>query len=332
MVDPIVNSWTFSLTLQDRENTKKKMEQHYTNLFELVEFLKDEETAVKHLEELRWKGNRACPHCGNIKTYALKSGKYKCADKDCDEQFTAKVGTIFEGSKVPLKKWFIAIYLLTSHKKGVSSHQLARDLKVTQKTAWFMLQRLRTALGNGSFEMLGGENIVEIDESFVGGKNKNRHANKKVKNSQGRSCIDKTPVLGMIERGGLLVAKVMKDTSASEIQPIVDVTIKSNSTVMTDEWRGYRGLKKSHSHSFVKHGEGQYVVGNAHTNTIEGFWSHLKRSIFGIYHSASKLHLQKYVDESVFRYNYRKAGDGERVAMVVDLANCRLKYHELKRK
>lgn len=125
----------------------------------------------------------------------MKSGKYKCADKDCDEQFNAKVGTIFEGSKVPLKKWFIAIYLLTSHKKGVSSHQLARDLKVTQKTAWFMLQRLRTALGNGSFEMLGGENIVEVDESFVGGRNKNSHAKKKVKNSQGRSCIDKRQCL-----------------------------------------------------------------------------------------------------------------------------------------
>lgn len=308
------------------------MNPHYTNLFELVEYLKDEQTAIKHLEELRWKGNRACPHCGSTKTYALKSGKYKCGDKDCDEQFTAKVRTIFESSKVPLKKWFIAIYLLTSHKKGVSSHQLARDLKVTQKTAWFILQRLRIALGNGSFEMIGGDKIVEIDESFVGGKNKNRHAKKKVKNSQGRACIDKTPVLGMIERGGSLVAKVMKDTSSAQIEPIVLDTIKDKSVVMTDEWKGYKKLDRVYTHSFVKHGEGQYVLGNIHTNSIEGFWSHLKRSIFGIYHSTSRIHLQKYVDESVFRYNTRKVGEGDRVALVIDLANCRLKYHELIKK
>ena len=223
----------------------------------------------------------------------------------------------------------MAIYLLTSHKKGVSSHQLARDIKVTQKTAWFMLQRLRLALGNGSFEMIGGDKVVEIDESFVGGKNKNRHANKKVKNSQGRACIHKTPVLGMIERGGTLVAKVMKDTSSVQIEPIVLETIKSNSAVMTDEWKAYKKLNKVYAHSFVKHGEGQYVVGNVHTNSIEGFWSQLKRSIFGIYHSTSRVHLQKYVDESVFRYNTRKVGEGERVALVIGLANCRLKYHEL---
>ncbi|TCD11634.1 IS1595 family transposase [Pedobacter frigidisoli] len=308
------------------------MEQHYTNLFELVEFLKDEATAVKHLEELRWKGNRACPHCGNVKTYALKSGKYKCADKDCDEQFTVKVGTIFEGSKVPLKKWFIAIYLLTSHKKGVSSHQLARDLKVTQKTAWFMLHRLRFAFSNGSFQLLGDDKIVELDETFVGGKNKNRHLNKKVKNSQGRSFKDKTPVLGMLERNGLLTAKVVENTSAKVMQPIIIENVKSKSIIMTDEWGGYNKLERIFSHSFVNHGAGQYVIGNVHTNSIEGFWSQLKRSIFGIYHSASRVHLQKYVDESVFRYNTRKVGEGERMEMMLSLANCRLKYHTLIRK
>ncbi|QIL40444.1 IS1595 family transposase [Pedobacter sp. HDW13] len=306
------------------------MTQHYTNLFELVEFLKDEETAIKHLEELRWKGNRACPHCGNIKTYALKSGKYKCADKDCDEQFTAKVGTIFEGSKVPLKKWFIAIYLLTSHKKGVSSHQLARDLKVTQKTAWFMLQRLRTALGNGSFEMLGGgDKVVEIDESYVGGKNSNRHVKKRIPNSQGRSTKDKAAVLGIMERGGKVKVVMVNNANGATIDPIIADTVIPNSNVMTDEWRVYRKLKLNYFHNYVKHGNGQYVSGNVHTNSIEGFWSQLKRSIFGIYHSTSKLHLQKYLDECSFRFNTRTSGEGDRVAMVVNLANCRLKYHEL---
>jgi transposase-like protein len=305
------------------------MDQQYTNLFELVEYLKDEEAAIKHLETLRWNGKRTCPHCDSVKSYALKSGKYKCANKQCDEQFTVKVGTIFEGSKVPLKKWFIAIYLLTSHKKGVSSHQLGRDIKVTQKTAWFMLQRLRHTLSNGTVEILGKNKIVEVDETFVGGKNKNRHLNKKVKNSQGRACVDKTPVLGMLERRGSLVAKVIKDTSAAQIEPIVTSTIESASIVMTDEWRGYRKLNKIYSHSFVKHGEGQYVVGEVHTNNIEGFWSQLKRSIFGIYHSISKLHLQKYVDESVFRYNTRKIGEGDRIALIISLTNSRLRYREL---
>jgi transposase-like protein len=305
------------------------MNPHYTNLFELVEYLKDEQTAIKHLEELRWKGNRACPHCGSTKTYALKSGKYKCGDKDCDEQFTAKVGTIFESSKVPLKKWFIGMYLLTSHKKGVSSHQLARDLKVTQKTAWFMLQRLRLALGNGSFEMIGGDKVVEIDESYVGGKNANRHVKKRVPNSQGRSTKDKAAVLGILERGGNVKVTMLEKANGEVVHPIINETVKPNSQVMTDEWKVYRKLKLSYFHHYVKHGSGQYVEGNVHTNSIEGFWSHLKRSIFGIYHSTSKVHLQKYLDEAAFRYNTRTSGEGDRIGMVIDLANCRLKYHEL---
>jgi len=305
------------------------MNPHYTNLFELVEYLKDEQTAIKHLEELRWKGNRACPHCGSTKTYALKSGKYKCGDKDCDEQFTAKVGTIFESSKVSLKKWFIGMYLLTSHKKGVSSHQLARDLKVTQKTAWFMLQRLRLALGNGSFEMIGGDKVVEIDESYVGGKNANRHVKKRVPNSQGRSTKDKAAVLGILERGGNVKVTMLEKANGEVVHPIINETVKPNSQVMTDEWKVYRKLKLSYFHNYVKHGLGQYVEGNVHTNSIEGFWSHLKRSIFGIYHSTSKVHLQKYLDEAAFRYNTRTSGEGDRIGMVIDLANCRLKYHEL---
>lgn len=171
--------------------------ENFNSLLEVYDYFSDEQKCLDYLATQRWDGEIICPHCNHNKIYAFQDKKrFKCAK--CRQQFTAKVGTIFEDSKVAMRKWFIAIYLVTSHKNGISSHQLAKDIKVTQKTAWFMLQRIRFGLGaNVDTDELEG--TIELDETFVGGKNKNRHADKKVENSQGRSFKDKTPVMGMLQ-------------------------------------------------------------------------------------------------------------------------------------
>lgn len=266
----------------------------------------------------RWGSNVNCPHCQHSKIYKFSDGKrFKCSS--CKSLFNVKTGSIFDNSKISMKKWFTAIYLILNHKKGISSYQLSRDIKVTQKTAWFMLQRIRLGLADGIFKSPLGkfDNVVEIDETFVGGKNKNRHWDKKVKNSQGRSYKDKTPVLGMLERGGKLKVHKVKNTKRNVIQPLITKGVIKGSTVMTDEWWAYRMLYKTYEHSFVNHGAGQYVNENAHTNTIEGFWSLLKRSIIGIYHSVSAKYLQLYASESAFRYNTRKLSQSSRMFLLL---------------
>lgn len=312
--------------------TSNQLPENFNSLLELIEYFKDEQTCVDYFQIKRWNGNPVCPHCNNKVVYKFSDNKrFKCAA--CRKQFTVKVGTIFEDSKIPLRKWFVAVYLITSHKKGISSHQLAKDLKVTQKTAWFMLHRIRFALAQGSFEApLGneqGESIIEVDETFVGGKNKNRHANKKVENSQGRSVKDKTPVLGMIERGGILKAMQVPDTKSETIQPIIDQEVITGNIVVTDEWWGYKQINAAYEHFCINHANGEYANGLAHTNNIEGFWSLFKRSIIGIYHFVSTKHIQKYVDEAVFRYNTRHINEGVRVRSMLTKTQGRLKYKTL---
>jgi translation elongation factor EF-G len=189
-----------------------------------------------------------------------------------------------------------------------------------------MLQRIRNCFG---VEVEQLDNQVEIDETFIGGKNKNRHASKKVENSQGRSCKDKTPVLGMIERNGNLIAKVVEDTKAKTLTPEVIKNVKQSALVITDEWLGYKSLQRIYDHTFVKHNAGEYVNGIAHTNTIESFWSLLKRGIVGIYHFTSKKHLQRYVDEFSFRYNTRNNSESRRFNLLLCNLENRLTYKEL---
>ena len=281
---------------------------NFSSLIELVSYFDSEVKCLQYLEQRRWNGNILCPHCKHDKSYRFSDGKrFKCAS--CREQFTAKIGTIFEDSKISLKKWFIAIYLVTAHKKGISSHQLAKDIKVTQKTAWFMLQRIRFGLGadNSLGETL--EDTVEVDETFVEGKNKNRHHDKNVKNSQGRSFKGKTPILGIMQRGGRLKTLVITSTSRVNIQPVVNQVVKPGSIIITDEWRAYTGLGNNYDHYIVNHGAGQYVNGDVHTNNIEGFWPWIKSMITGAYHSASRKHLQFYANEATFRYYTRTISD-----------------------
>lgn len=309
----------------------KEIQTTFTSFAQMLEVLSDENTCREFLEQIRWNGKPVCPHCGseNDNHYELKQkgefkGLRKC--KDCRKRFTVRVGTMFHGSPIPLRKWFIAIYIFTYHKKGISSLQLHRDLGITQKTAWFMLSRIRNTFKPQPKEKLTG--IVQADETFVGGKNRNRHANKKVKEAQGRSVKDKTPVFGLLNNG-LVNTTVVSNTKASTLKPIIEKMVEKGTIVVTDEWNAYKGLITDYQHKALKHNEGQFVQNSFHTNSVEGFWSLLKIGIFGIYHSTSTKHLNKYCDEFSYRYNTRKISDGERFSNVFLNANDRLTYNQL---
>ncbi len=296
----------------------------FKSLYELQSAFPTEQSCIDYLEELRWNGNVISPFDYTSKVYKCKGNKYYC--KNTGKYFNVKTKTLFDNTKIELRKWFWAMFIVSSHKKGISSLQLSRDIDVTQKTAWFMLQRIRNCFGVENDSELNNE--VEIDETFVGGKNINRHKNKKVENSQGRSFKDKTPVLGMVERNGKLVAKKIENTSVKHITPEVVKYVK-DANVYTDEWIGYAQVDKLYKHLFVNHGARQYANGTIYTNTIEGFWSILKRGIVGIYHFTSRKHLQQYVDEFVFRYNTRKMIDFQRFNLLLQNTEHRLTYKQL---
>ena len=296
-------------------------------LLELIKVFSTEQACVDALEQLRWPNGVVSPYDSSSKVYNYGNGRYRCANTKKD--FNVRTGTLFHASRVPLQKWFVAIWLLTSDKKGVSSYCLAEHLHVTQSTAWFMLHRIRNCYGK-NVGKLSGE--VELDETFVGGKNKNRHANKKIRNSQGRSFKDKTPVFGMLERGGNVRAIVVPNTSAYTLTIQILQNISKFTKLYTDEWTGYRIIRQQstyYSHEQVDHGKRQYVNGNATTNTIEGFWSILKRGIIGVYHHASRKHLQLYVDEYVFRYNTRTYSNTDRFYALLQNAGKRLAHNTL---
>lgn len=272
----------------------------------------DEQAAYDYVEAKLWKGKPTCPKCGEdhritkMQGKSTRIGTYKC--RACRKPFTVKVGTIFESSHVKMHLWLQAIYLMCSSKKGVSSHQLHRTLEVTLKTAWFMSHRIREAMRDGSSPILGGGgSIVEVDETFLG--------NKKKRGQKGRGYNHKEKIFTLVERNGRARSFHVDAVNSKTLIPILREQVYSDTHVITDEasqytssnkWRTYSTIEPHFaSHQFVKHGKGEYVRGDVHTNTIEGFFSIFKRGMKGIYQHCSKNHLQRYLAEYDFRYNYR---------------------------
>lgn len=312
----------------------------FNSLYSVVCYFDNDITCKHALAESRWAdGDVICPYCGGYHCAERTDGKYRC--HHCGKNFSVTVGTIFENTKISLVKWFIAMYLISSHKKGVSSHQLARDIQVTQKTAWFMLQKIRTLFEQGQEFILSGD--VELDEVYIGGKEKWKHMSKHTPNTQGRSTKTKTPIFGMMEYSSYINnegieckityvrACVVSATDGRTLLPIIDRYVEKGSNVTTDELSSYAPLSSlGYNHSIVRHGAHEYIRDGLNTNAMEGFWSHFRRMIVGCYHDVSDKYIQRYVDEAVYRWNTRKMGESVRFAHMFQMSIGKFQYRDVK--
>jgi len=279
------------------------------------------------LEKLRWPSGPACPHCGGMNPYRIKGkpdskrparkGVYKC--KECRKQFTVTVGTIFEDSHIPLNKWLMAVSLMCSSKKGISAHQLHRMLGLTYKSAWFMAHRIRCAMEQPPLaEKLTG--IVEVDETYIGGRRRG---------PGGRGALNKTPVVALVQRNGIVKSQPIKRVTAKNLKQFINENVDNTAMIVSDDYKSYKWAGKEYLHKIVRHSFGEYVRGNVHTNTIEGFFGLLKRGLNGIYQHVSPKHLHRYLTEFDFRYNMRHIKDEARTCKAfAGIEGKRLLYRE----
>ena len=303
-------------------------------LVEAIRYFSDPDVCLDFMVSLRWPdGNVTCPTCGRDDARFIPTRRiWECRSTHAKRQFSVKVGTIFEDSPIGLDKWLTTIWLIANAKNGVSSYEVARSIGVTQKTAWFMLHRIRLAMQSGGFGPFNGH--VEVDETFIGAKARNMHKDKRAEVIHGRGSVGKTAVMGILERGGpnkasTVKTTVVKNTRRKTMSPIVRQHIAPGSEVYTDALRSYSDLGDAYIHHVIDHAE-TYVKGKIHTNGIENFWSLLKRAIRGTYVNIEPFHLFRYLDEESFRYNEREGNDANRFRRVASkVAGKRLTYKEL---
>lgn len=308
--------------------------QQFKDLKTLLAYFSDEKVAWNYLEEQLWHGKPVCPHCGSEKVYRLSNYKqFKCSNKaTCDKKFTVTVGTIYQNTRIPLSTWFAAIYLSACNKKGISSHQLARYLSVTQRTAWHLLHRIREMVKVAADVQL--DTNVSIDETYVKGKPANRTKYQKKLIAEGKRLDEPTIVLGMVQKDSNAVFKVVPNAEISSIKPIIYETIQdASTTIVTDAYSAYDSIGEAYDkHVSVNHSMGEWKKDGFSTNNAEGAFSWFKRTIYGTYHYVSPKHFQSYCNLFTYRFNTRKIKDFERFIDVTKKGQGRLTYRKLIKK
>jgi len=297
-------------------------------LQEAILYFADQDTCTTFMAQLRWPDGVTCPHCeGKAVSYLSTRRTWKCMNKACHKQFSVKVGTLMEDSAIKLDKWLAAIWLIADAKNGISSYEIMRALGITQKSAWFLLHRIRLAMQAGTFEKLSGQ--VEVDETYIGSLARNMHRDKREAKIKGTGGNGKVAVMGLLERNGKVRAKVIADATRATLHEEVKQHVEQGAELFTDGWKAYSGLHEDYIHQVIDHAE-KYVEGQIHTNGIENFWSLLKRGIKGTYVSVEPFHLFRYLDEQTFRFNTRKGKDADRfIQTVQQITGKRLTYEEL---